>query len=556
MSAEQLSSFSVPDVAAGLRYVPGVSVVDGQFAVIRGLDDRYNSTLFNSAPIPSPDPDRQSVQLDLFPSDVVSNLVVSKTFAQDLPSNSSGGSVNILTNGEDYEEPFQLKLSGGTGFNTKVQDRFVEFEHGSPMGKDTNGWGLSKGEFTAAMRGLSELGEREIHYKGVYAWDLDSGTREGTQEGREPRMGSSTVTGGLANGTLDLSNGRFELTDSARTEQNTAYFGLGGGIDEDSNHTLEASVFYTHKRDEAVQLRENGYLPGFDYESLRARQLDDPGYEVQANQEFEGAATPNAWISNKVRPTANGFPSVGAPWFASFADSRSVLRKRDLIVTQLNGDHWVNAIEGLHVTWAGNYARTTQDDESAGAHYFYQPNSIRLPPSFPSTVEQLGPGRFAANDGIYLSANDVEEKQHFGRLDAEYETEVSNSVSLQVRAGAYYEKANRDVKSSYLDSPQVRGSSQFAIQGDTALQLGESLFGSLNQQNGEPAGTLHTTNDAEREIKAWNMGTKATLWEQLDLLGGYRFEKILIESLNDPFTGETAFDGSPRTFPAKWLFFD
>src|SRR5262245_3365432 len=183
MSADQLSSFSVPDVAAGLRYVPGVSVVDGQFAVIRGLDDRYNSTLFNSAPIPSPDPDRQSVQLDLFPSEVVSNLVVAKTFAQDLPSNSSGGSVNILTNGENYDENFQLKLDLGTGFNENAQDRFLRFEDGSPIGKDTHKPGLSKSEIGAALRGLFELGEREIHYKGVYNFDRDFGTREGVQEG-------------------------------------------------------------------------------------------------------------------------------------------------------------------------------------------------------------------------------------------------------------------------------------------------------------------------------------------------------------------------------------
>ena len=71
LSADDFAKFSASDVADALKFVPGVNVVEGQFAIIRGLEDRYNSTLYNSAPVPSPDPDSQSVQLDLFPSDVV-----------------------------------------------------------------------------------------------------------------------------------------------------------------------------------------------------------------------------------------------------------------------------------------------------------------------------------------------------------------------------------------------------------------------------------------------------------------------------------------------------
>jgi 5-hydroxyisourate hydrolase-like protein (transthyretin family) len=69
LSAEDFSKLAISDVADALKFVPGVNVVEGQFAVIRGLEDRYSSTLYNGAVVPSPDPDRQSVQLDLFPSD-------------------------------------------------------------------------------------------------------------------------------------------------------------------------------------------------------------------------------------------------------------------------------------------------------------------------------------------------------------------------------------------------------------------------------------------------------------------------------------------------------
>src|SRR5690606_21149997 len=70
-SSEDFSKFAAGDVADALKRISGVNVIEGQFAIIRGLENRYSSTTYNGAPVPSPDPDSQSVQLDLFPSDVV-----------------------------------------------------------------------------------------------------------------------------------------------------------------------------------------------------------------------------------------------------------------------------------------------------------------------------------------------------------------------------------------------------------------------------------------------------------------------------------------------------
>ncbi|MGB0273449.1 MAG: carboxypeptidase regulatory-like domain-containing protein, partial [Opitutales bacterium] len=96
-SSEDFSKFAASDVGEAIKRLSGVTVQGGKFAVIRGLDERFTSTLLNGAPVPSPDPDKQSVPLDLFPSEVVSNIVVSKTFAPELPANSVGGNILIQT---------------------------------------------------------------------------------------------------------------------------------------------------------------------------------------------------------------------------------------------------------------------------------------------------------------------------------------------------------------------------------------------------------------------------------------------------------------------------
>ncbi|HEX5067143.1 MAG TPA: TonB-dependent receptor, partial [Myxococcota bacterium] len=86
LNASEISKFAASDISDVILRLPGVNVVEGQFAIIRGLEDRYSSTLYNSAPIPSPDPTRQSPQLDLFANEIVDDLVVAKTFVPDLPS--------------------------------------------------------------------------------------------------------------------------------------------------------------------------------------------------------------------------------------------------------------------------------------------------------------------------------------------------------------------------------------------------------------------------------------------------------------------------------------
>lgn len=560
LSAEEFARFAASDVADALKRVAGVNVVGGQFAVIRGLEDRYNSTLYNSAPIPSPDPDKQSVQLDLFPSDIVGNLVVSKTFVPELPSNTSGGAIDIITH--DYPEEFQIKLSGGTGFESKALDRFLRLDDGSPVGIETDWRDVIESDYGGSVGGRRTFLGRELRFKGLLNREIDFRTAEGFQESREPRLAQIrnfprpprvVQSGDLSLGELFLSGGRFDLSESERAEQRTGYAGLGFDVDESGNHRIDGSLFYTRKEEEVVQLKENGYFPSFDYGELIDQTLAGQGVQ---RADFNGFATPTTWLAG-VREFPTEPASRGPAWFSSFFESESFQRDRDLTVYQLNGDHRIEPLDGLHVAWAANHASTTQEETSYGARIWYEPDDkTRIPTAFPSTPDALGPGTWYAGPGVYFSQNDIEETQDFARVDADYERELGERVKLRVNGGLWYEKADRDVASSFLESPTVRGSSQFAIPGRTIEDLGQTIFDELQRgADGELIGLRSTTNESSREIKAWNLGSKATLFEKVEVLGGVRRESIFIESLNEPFTGEEQF-GAPSTFPTAYLFFD
>jgi outer membrane receptor protein involved in Fe transport len=551
MSAEDMSKFAAGDVADALKRVSGVNVVEGQFAIIRGLDDRYNSSIYNGAPIPSPDPDRQSVQLDLFPSDIVSNLVVSKTFGPDLPSNSAGGAIDIISH--DYPESFELKLSGSMKLNSNaIDDGFLRLDRDSPVGIDTNGLDdLLGSEYGLSVGGRGSFLERELRYKAVLNRELEFDTAQGTQESREPNFARPDRSGDLSLGELSLSGGRFDLTQSDRSEQRTGYLGLGFDVDAGGNHKLDGSAFYTRKDEETIELRENGFFPNVDYSELAALQRE--GRELPA-EVFTDRVIPGTWLA-QVRSEVGDAQSRGPLWSASFSESEAFQRERDLRVFQLNGDHRIELLPGLRLRWAANQATTNQSEDSRAANLFFEPEDPEdlddIPTRFPVTVDALGPGTFYSSNGILFSSNDVEETQNFVRVDAEYERSLFEQLTLRVSGGLWYEESERDVTSEFLDNIFVDGRSQFAIPGDTPAELGRAIFDAVS-----PSGLRETSNESSREIRAFHLGAKATLFGKLDVLAGFRRESIFIESLNDPFIDQVAFDGSPAIFPTKWLLFD
>ncbi len=116
LSVQAISRVGDSDVGTAIGRIVGMTVEDGKYAYVRGLGDRYSRTLINGAEIPSLDFNRNAVQIDVFPTSLIDNLVVYKTFTPDLPGNFSGGLVNITT--RDFPEKFTLYVSMTAGWNS------------------------------------------------------------------------------------------------------------------------------------------------------------------------------------------------------------------------------------------------------------------------------------------------------------------------------------------------------------------------------------------------------------------------------------------------------
>lgn len=93
------------------KRVTGVSIEAGKYVYVRGLGDRYSKTMLNNVDIPGLDPDRNTLQMDIFPTSLVDNIVVSKNFTADMPADFTGGLLNVETKDFPDEKIFSVSVS-------------------------------------------------------------------------------------------------------------------------------------------------------------------------------------------------------------------------------------------------------------------------------------------------------------------------------------------------------------------------------------------------------------------------------------------------------------
>ena len=149
----ELARFGDSDVSASVIRIPSVTVVDDKFVFIRGLGDRYVTTTLNGATLPSPDPVKRTVPLDLFPTNVVNQIDIKKTFIPEMPGESTGGNLVINTRTFPAEGGGQFNFSVGYTDGVTGDDVFAD-----PIRTDTDWLGFDDGERedNAPLRAISD----------------------------------------------------------------------------------------------------------------------------------------------------------------------------------------------------------------------------------------------------------------------------------------------------------------------------------------------------------------------------------------------------------------
>ena len=112
-----ISRLGAANAGDAMKRMVGTSVVDGKYVAVRGMPDRYVNTLMNGGRLPSTDPDKRAINVDLFPGSILESINTYKTFTPDQPADFTGGSVDIRT------RTFPDKPSFGTSFTVEYNSQ-------------------------------------------------------------------------------------------------------------------------------------------------------------------------------------------------------------------------------------------------------------------------------------------------------------------------------------------------------------------------------------------------------------------------------------------------
>lgn len=294
---DQISAAGASDAADALRLVAGATVSANDTPVVRGLPDRFVSSSLNLVRLPSSDEETRAVQLDQFPSTVLSTILVSKTFTPDQQGDASGGAVNVVLRGIPNEKAF-FKVSAQAGFNTNARGRddflsydgggvsFFGFDDGRRDPQDDligQSWlgavGVTPGEapeeykWSLTTGGSGEL-ENGLRLGGVatFFYERDASFRTNARDDeywvtpQNPAAGlvPRTSQGSPSEGSFvtDL----FDITQGAESVQwgSLLTFGL-----EYEDHSLDFLFYYSRITSDTASLAEDtrgkqAFFPGYD----------------------------------------------------------------------------------------------------------------------------------------------------------------------------------------------------------------------------------------------------------------------------------------------------
>lgn len=400
-----------PDRTTGdvIRRVSGASIQDNKFAVIRGLNDRYNIAMLNGALLSSTEPDRKAFSFDLFPSSMLDNLVVVKTANADLPGEFAGGAILVTT--KDIPETSFLQANVNSGYNTVTTFK----PHLSAAGGSSDWLGHDDG--TRAIPG-----------------NFPSATDFKAQS-KEERFHSSQV----------FSND-WAINEKSSARQNMG-FQLSGGFVSDPTKNIQfgstIGVSYSNKN-----RLQNGKRADYD----QSGQLFDFTDQQFKNNVLWGALFNSALKINKAQKiglqasystNTDNITSDRAGY--DFEQARMVsstaieYTENHLLTTRLYGEHQLSA-KGMRLSWGGGINRSTRDVPALRRMFYFKNFEDTLDVNVPfqayvpfGSADPYRSGRFYSN---------LEEDTYNGNADLSIPFLIKHQKQT-LKLGVLYQKRDR-----------------------------------------------------------------------------------------------------------------
>ena len=348
LGMEQISRAGDSNAATALRRVTGLTLVKDKFIYVRGLGERYSSTLLNGAMVPSPDPTRNVIPLDMFPSGIIESLVVQKAYSPELPAAFGGGNVNIRTTAIPLQSRFNIAL--GTGYNSLNTADGYDYAGGSDdwRGKDDGLRGISPALASAQQQyGILTPVNIAEALGGITAPNLaqaETIVRElGTAFNRDIDVKRTNVApdfdGSMSAGT------RFELTEQV-------VLGVMSGIsyDRSTQNIDEQERYYSVSGTELVPLNRYDDIKGTEHQVKLSGMLNF-GLELGVDHRLETSTIYLRDTKDEIKIKNGDSIETINENNRSNTDTSITYEERTMLSNQLRGKHSFPYLMDLAVDW-------------------------------------------------------------------------------------------------------------------------------------------------------------------------------------------------------------
>ncbi len=352
-----------PDANAGeaARRVVGVTLVQGKYVFVRGLGGRYVQTLLNGTIMPSPEPDEPGLPLDLFPTSLLSNLNVLKTYSPDLPAQFGGGSLTIDTSTFPTRLEVKVRASGGGDSVTTFQQR--------PSAPSSFGEAFG---FKDPARELPSVFPMDRPFQQSLDPSKPGISADTQREGGRALPNRWTPGSVLAapNGSLAAQVGN---TLALGHERRLGY--LFAAQWSRRERTRRLSVADVTGTTEGLELA-NPTSSTVSSVNAATSVLGNVGFQFNRDNEVNLLVLGLTNAENQA-VSANGFDTLTA--MQEQVSERLQFTQRQLLYTQLKGFHRIGALGELELEWQGNFGHIARSEpDIRDTRYFVSPGTYEL----------------------------------------------------------------------------------------------------------------------------------------------------------------------------------
>lgn len=533
LGMEQISRAGDSNAATALRRVTGLTLVKDKFIYVRGLGERYSSTLLNGAMVPSPDPTRNVIPLDMFPAGIIESLVVQKAYSPELPAAFGGGSVNIRTSSIPLQRSFNLSV--GTGYNSLNSDDAYTYNGGGDdwMGSDDGTRAMSP-ELRAALDQYGTISQINI-----------AEALGGINQGNLAQAATIVRELGLSfNRDVDVQRENIKpdfdgsVSFGDKFDIGSSVFGVMAGVsyDRSTQNIEEQERYFSVSGDDLVPLNIYDDIKGTEHQVKLSGMLNF-GLELDENHRFETASIYLRDTKDEIK-VKNG-DSIETVNESDRYNTDTSLRyeERSMFSNQIRGRHNLPWLYDISVDWQYTDAKAERD--APGEIEYRYVNELQADGSFTSFLRRN-------QNAVNYSFGKMEDDTENGSWNAKLPVTLGKA-EIMLNGGYSYFERTRESETNLFNFSTVGYSLDQLSQNFSEIFSDESI---LNTANGFQISNVTTQADdyiAAQIIDAAYVGMEMNYDYLYRLNFGVRYEDF--RQISIPLNADGEISGNIEEFP-------